>query len=267
MSSGKVVSTKVLVALLLTGLVAGALVVYKAFSYRQNAIASHDELLEQMTRWSERRILLQRTKTRELLATGARVRVVVFGASITERWPLADHFGEMAIVNQGISGEITSHMLARFETDVLALSPEVAVIAGGGGINQLAQAGPGKQTQDAIVRNVSEMVQRARKRGIGVIVLPVLPTNDSGAPEYWRAFSGIAPVNDHLSKLAAGEGVWYCDLTKPLSGPDGQLKKTFSSDGLHPNDDCYRAMSDAFAPVLEKALGKVGEGGPSGSQE
>ena len=49
-------------------------------------------------------------------------RVVFFGDSITDGWPLNQYFPNKPYVNRGISGQITSQMLARMQADVICAS-------------------------------------------------------------------------------------------------------------------------------------------------
>ena len=53
----------------------------------------------------------------------AEKRVVFFGDSITDMWPIAAAFPGKPYVNRGISGQTTSQMLVRFRADVIALGP------------------------------------------------------------------------------------------------------------------------------------------------
>ena len=61
----------------------------------------------------------------------AEKRVVFFGDSITDMWPLAAAFPGKPYVNRGISGQTTSQMLVRFRADVIALAPKAVVILAG----------------------------------------------------------------------------------------------------------------------------------------
>ena len=58
-------------------------------------------------------------------------RVVFYGDSITDLWPLAAAFPGKPYVNRGISGQTTSQLLVRFRADVIALEPTAVVILAG----------------------------------------------------------------------------------------------------------------------------------------
>lgn len=74
--------------------------------------------------------------------------VVFLGASITEFWgkKYGEFFSGKPYINRGISGQVTSRLLARFQQDVVHLSPTVVIIA------------------DAGANNISEMPDRRRWR-------------------------------------------------------------------------------------------------------
>lgn len=73
---------------------------------------------------------------------------VLMGDSITDAWPKKTPDGFFAknnIVGRGISGQVTSQMLARFRRDVLDLKPKyVAILAGTNDIAQNQAISPWK---------------------------------------------------------------------------------------------------------------------------
>ena len=55
-------------------------------------------------------------------------RVVFFGASITRRWNLPQHFPEFHMINRGVGGQLVPDMMTRFKRDVLDLRPDAVII-------------------------------------------------------------------------------------------------------------------------------------------
>src|SRR5215470_4588124 len=51
-------------------------------------------------------------------------RVVFFGDSITDGWPITESFPGKRYINRGIGGQTTSQMLVRFRQDVIDLAPK-----------------------------------------------------------------------------------------------------------------------------------------------
>ncbi|MEG2274369.1 MAG: hypothetical protein RSC44_03455, partial [Clostridia bacterium] len=58
-------------------------------------------------------------------------KTVFFGDSITEMFDLNNYFGDTTIYNRGISGDTTSGMLARLQTNVVVLAPDKVFFLGG----------------------------------------------------------------------------------------------------------------------------------------
>ena len=67
------------------------------------------------------------------------VKVVLIGDSITDGWPAArpDFFSTTGYIGRGISGQVSTQMLARFMQDVVSLHPKVVVI--NAGTNDIAE--------------------------------------------------------------------------------------------------------------------------------
>ena len=102
-------------------------------------------------------------------------RVVFYGDSITDLWPLAAAFPGKPYVNRGISGQTTSQLLVRFRADVIALAPKAVVILAG--TNDIA-GNTGPISIEEIEGNFATMVELARAHGIRVVLSSVLPVHN-----------------------------------------------------------------------------------------
>ncbi|UUZ93140.1 GDSL-type esterase/lipase family protein [Paenibacillus sp. P25] len=109
---------------------------------------------------------------------------VFIGESITQFWDVQTYFGGMknAIVNRGISGDITLHMLKRFPADVLQLKPKYVHIMGGTNNTWSLDAVDPRQRKslDQIyyetVSQISTMVRESKRHRIIPIIGSNLPT-------------------------------------------------------------------------------------------
>src|SRR5918994_1684043 len=173
-------------------------------------------------------------------------RVVFFGDSITEMWKLPDYFANRPYINRGISGETTSQMLVRFQSDVIKLRPKVVVILGG--INDLAR-NTGPKTLKTIEGNLASMVTLARDNGIYVVLASLLPVRDYDTANDSRP-DQIRRINRWIKQYATEHGVTYLDYYSAMADGKGLLKDELSNDGLHPNSRGYQVM----APLSEKAI-------------
>jgi lysophospholipase L1-like esterase len=90
--------------------------------------------------------------------------VIFIGDETTANWPMANHPNW---INKGVPGNTTTQMLARFQTDVIDLHPDVVHIMGGWN-DILAQ--PDGGSWGGTFTNLNTMSQMAQTSGIKVIV-------------------------------------------------------------------------------------------------
>jgi lysophospholipase L1-like esterase len=178
-------------------------------------------------------------------------RVVFYGDSITDMWPMALSFPGKPYVNRGISGQTTPQMLVRFRQDVIALGARVVVILAG--TNDIA-GNTGPMTLEETEANLASMVELARAHGVRVILSSVLPVHNY-TPMSQLAFplrppEKIAALNAWLKAYAAQSGCVYLDYASAMSDERGFLQRELAADGLHPNRAGYAIM----APLAEAAI-------------
>jgi lysophospholipase L1-like esterase len=185
-------------------------------------------------------------------------RVVFYGDSITDVWPLAAAFPGKPYVNRGISGQTTSQMLVRFRSDVVALAPKVVVILAG--TNDIA-GNTGPISLEDIEGNFASMVELARAHGIRVVLSSVIPVhNYTPASELTyprRPPEQIVALNKWLKDYAAANGCVYLDYAAAMSDDKRMLRRELADDGLHPNKAGYAVM----APLAEEAIARALAGG------
>ncbi|MCC7342673.1 MAG: hypothetical protein IT170_16445 [Bryobacterales bacterium] len=181
-------------------------------------------------------------------------RVVFMGDSITDSWRLEEYFPGYDFVNRGISGQMTGHMLGRFQRDVIDLHPAAMLILAG--TNDIANAVP----SEVIESNFESMFDLADKHRIKVIVATVMPVSDYAEGRGMRFIqtqrrspSRIAALNIWLKQEAARRHYKIVDYYTALADNTGALRKEFSDDGLHPNAAGYRAI----APLAIAAIRDV----------
>jgi hypothetical protein len=98
--------------------------------------------------------------------------VVFIGDETTANWPMAGH---PTWINKGVAGNTTAEMLARFQTDVIDLHPDVVHIMGGA-YDTIDETWPaGSQCGPDACSNIEEMVQMAEAAGIRPIVALPMP--------------------------------------------------------------------------------------------
>lgn len=185
-------------------------------------------------------------------------RVVFLGDSITDGWRLNEYFPNKDFPNRGISGQITSQMLARFLNDVVSVRPVAVVILAG--TNDI---GRGVDIV-TIENNLTAICDLADHYKVKVILSSVLPVHDYNLainPAYEqskkRSPQVIRTLNDWLISFCQKRGYVYLNYFQPLMDVRAMLTKEYSDDGLHPNPSGYRIMAPLALSAIEKALGPV----------
>ena len=179
-------------------------------------------------------------------------RVVFIGEDTIEYWGRGSDgfFPGKPYLDRGIAGQTTPQMLVRFQQDVVGLKPAVVVIAAGH--NDMA-GNTGPITEAMTIEDVTSMIQIAQANHIRVVLASATPVCD-----FYTKQTGLRPqgkiigLNGSIRSLAAKFDVVYLNYYSVLAeGRD--LKKEFTSDGLHLNEAAYRLM----APLAEKAIAEA----------
>ena len=227
------------------------------------AIAIHTTASAQdATRWAN--TARYDTANDSLITAGIRPSVVLMGNSITEMWPVRNsHIFDTHpdIAARGISGQTTSQMLLRFDSDVVTLRPRAVVI--NGGTNDIA-LNAGTYREDFTMANIRSMAAIARANCITPILTSVLPA----AGFIWRkdvteAMSAIKSLNKRISAYAAAEGIGYIDYFSTMVNDSGDaMKDEYSSErpAVHPNHDGYSAMETPLLEAIAPYLNGTGDG-------
>lgn len=155
---------------------------------------------------------------------------VFIGASIIHRWPLPLH-------NQGIDGQTTREVLARFRADVVGHGYSRVIILCGS--NDILQNTPDLDAE--ATANLRSMSQIAKAEGMEV-VLSKLPPASQGGVDF---SSTISTLNASIARLALEQGDLIVDYFTPMLG-----HPEYFADGLHPDAAGYDVMEKALSSVL-----------------
>lgn len=187
--------------------------------------------------------------------TAAKKRVVFLGDSITQGWRLNEFFPGEDFVNRGISGQITSQMLARFLPDVAALKPSGVVLLAG--TNDLARG----VELPVIQANLTAICDLADHYKIKVLLATILPVSDyhmKSNPAFERSRmrppATIRTLNEWIQSFARQRNYVVVDYYTPLLDGRAQLAEDLADDGLHPNAKGYRVMAPAVLSAIDRAF-------------
>jgi len=184
---------------------------------------------------------------------------VLIGASYAESWGAPEIPG-MRIVNMGRSGEETTQVLDRFESDVVEQNPDAVIIWGH--INDIFRSPDGDFGSAArkAKANLEEMITMAQDAEIRVLVATEVTLSEPRGFVNWvssvvgRAFGKVSyqtrisrhvqDVNDFLRELAARDSLTVLDFERALAGEDGRRRSEYTKDdGSHINDAGYAALT------------------------
>lgn len=169
-------------------------------------------------------------------------KVVFIGDSITEAYPLSEFF-EGIVYNRGISGDTSDRLLERLDCNCLNIKPRtVVILIGTNDLNFLRKVEDIIRDICAIVDKICTTLPKCK-----VIIQSVYPTRQLPT----RKICDINAINAAVEKYVANlKNVVYVDLTKALSDEDGEAKRVFFNDGLHPNIHGYVTISKELKKYL-----------------
>ena len=181
------------------------------------------------------------------------LRVVLMGNSITEFWYELhpSFFTGNHLVGRGISGQVSSQMLARFRQDVIRLSPRIVVI--NAGTNDIAENN-GPYDEDITMDNIQSMAELARAHDIEVILSSVLPCDEfCWNPSVEDVPEKIKRLNQRIMEYATSmTHVHYLDYFPSMTLDGKAMNKSYTDDGVHPNTRGYDMMEIRLLEMLDK---------------
>jgi lysophospholipase L1-like esterase len=177
--------------------------------------------------------------------------VLLLGDSLTEGWNLGlweKHLAFRGVLNAGISGDRTDHLLWRLENGNLAGPPPKALVLLIG-TNDLGSGRSPELTADGIRRDLARLRQRLPEAAI--LLLALLPREEYPVASLRLA---VEEVNRLIRDCADGEHIFYADIGKVLLDRDGRLTAEISPDRLHLSAHGYALITSRLDAVLDSLL-------------
>ncbi|HEV2694074.1 MAG TPA: GDSL-type esterase/lipase family protein [Verrucomicrobiae bacterium] len=181
------------------------------------------------------------------------------GDSITQGWESRgtnvwkEYYGNRKVINFGVSGDRTEHVLWRFEQGQLdGVKAKVAVVMIGTNNSGKNKDGTDAYSDSDILDGVTAIVQqiRARQPDTKILLLGIFPRGATFMPQRGR----LLEVNQALSRLDDGQHIFYLDFGAQFIGNDGSISKSIMPDSLHPNEAGYKIWASAMEPKLKELL-------------
>lgn len=192
------------------------------------------------------------TKYRELNQVSVLEPDIIFiGDSIVEYYPLQELFGTAkTIVNRGIRGYQTRLLLENLDAHLYGDAVDQIVLLIG--TNDIGKDIPMNEALDNLERVIQSI---ARDYPLSQIkLLSILPVNEGERYKqtvYIRTNEKIREWNQAYEALASAYmQVDFVPIYDSLTDTEGQLKKDYTTDGLHLSVAGYQALSEALKGVL-----------------
>lgn len=184
---------------------------------------------------------------------------VFAGSSLMELFPidklLKEHNEGKIIYNRGISGFISRELLEAIDVCILDLKPSKVFI--NIGTNDLSRE---NIPISSLMDNYDKIITKIENAIPNVIIylMAYYPVNYEAAEENMKACLKIRnneklrAANVEVEKLARKHGQRYIDLNKNLTDEQGRLKAEYTVEGLHINEDGYRAIYDDIMAYVKE---------------
>ncbi len=174
---------------------------------------------------------------------------IFFGDSLTEGWDAGIWQQQLAprgLLNAGIAGDRTDHLLWRMEHGNLAGRPPKAVVLLIG-TNDLGSGRSPEVTADGIRTNLALL--RRRLPNAAVLLLGLLPREQQPSAALRRA---VARVNALIGSCADDEHIFYAEIGNVLLDGSGRLDAAISPDHLHLSERGYVLLAAQLGPALDR---------------
>ena len=220
------------------------------------AVVAYNEEQARRTRNDSANLCRYRADNLARIAARAPAPTAVFmGDSITDNWARtgADFFKANDYVGRGISGQVTTQNLLRFQQDVVALHPKAVHIMIG--TNDIAgNAGP--TTYENIQNNIMARVQMARASKIAVVLATIPPSSDFPWRRGMEPALKIVTMNAWIRDYARREDIVLVDYHKALANAENGFRAEWTGDGVHPNAEGFKIMAPLAEGAIKIALSK-----------
>lgn len=186
-------------------------------------------------------------------------QTVFTGSSLMEMFPinklLEEHNDSTIIYNRGIGGFVSRELLEVIDVCAIDLKPSKIFI--NIGTNDLSDS---RIPISELMENYDKIISKI-EAGLPetmIYLMAYYPVNYEAAAENMkeclkiRNNEKIRTANVQVKKLAEKHGQRYIDINKNLMDEQGRLKAQYTIEGLHINEDGYRAVYDDIMAYVKE---------------
>lgn len=201
----------------------------------------------------------KRERYREMNETIEKGQTLFVGSSLMEMFPVEKLLKEAGyegiVYNRGIGGYVIDDLRGSLKECVFDLEPRRIFI--NIGTNDLTRAEWSiGQIMDNYDRLIAEILQKLPD--VKLYFMAYYPINQEVAQECVREAlkirtnEKIEKANEQVKKLAEKYHGTYIDVNDALKDEQGRLKAEYTIEGMHINEDGYRAIIPALMKYVEE---------------
>ena len=159
-------------------------------------------------------------------------------------WLMKAH-PDWEVLNHGINGERSDQIRARFQRDVIAHKPRVAIVIAG--VNDVYQGRPASH----VTEQLRAMYDDARREGIVVVAGSIIPYNTATPDQNAR----MREINTWIrSQAETDPNLHFVDTRAAAASPADPDKLFDSPDQLHPSPAGYRRVAERLEQTLRSLI-------------
>lgn len=180
-------------------------------------------------------------------------RALFLGDSLTERFDpqvWRKHMTPRGVLNSGVNGDRTEHMLWRLKHGNLAGPPPAAVIVLIG-TNDLGHGRPPEQAAEGIRANL--LYLRQQLPNARILLLGLLPRSASPEAGLRRK---VAAVNSLIRSCGDDRVIVYADIGGVLLDRKGRLPPNIAPDQLHFSRQGYELLAPRLDALIDTVLSR-----------
>lgn len=188
-------------------------------------------------------------------------QIVFTGSSLMEMFPinklLEEHNDSIIVYNRGIGGFVSRELLEVINVCAIDLKPSKIFI--NIGTNDLSDSRiPISELMENYDKIISE-IEAGLPETI-IYLMAYYPVNyeaaDEGMKECLKIRNNekIRTANAEVKKLAEKHSQRYIDINKNLMDEQGRLKAEYTIEGLHINEDGYRAVYNDIIAYMKEPI-------------
>mgnify|MGYP004499720381 FL=1 len=170
---------------------------------------------------------------------------VFLGDSITNGYNLDEYYPEYPTVKSGVNGYKTQDILNNMNNMVYIYNPSKVFLLIG--INDI-HAGKSKEY---IINNIEKIIDNIKenRKNAKIYVESIYPVNSKIRSNSKNDFT--IEVNKEIKKLCKEKNIVYINIHDLLIDNNGDLKKKYTTDGLHLSEDGYKVVTKEIKKYLK----------------